>query len=815
MQVSRRIFTVFLASPSDVEEERTIAEIVVGFVNKSVANRSGWQIDLRRWEETPPSFGRPQDSINPLVNECDLFIGLLWERWGQPTGVYSSGFEEEFELAKARRKSGGVPEIWLIFKDVDPSKMKDPGKELSKVIEFRESQIRLKEVKFQPVRHAQDWKEKLQSWLTAYILDFAAQHPDIKQQALETPILSSTNAGTAIQISSLSLDSSLPLQLKAASAALSTAAANDALDIFGSDKDLSEFEVARLFLLSGTLISHRYTNLVFGTHEINLLYKHRGHLDAATEEKNEILRSVIGTVGAVNPGWFWFQDVDDRAIFDQLFKFSIDDAVDDVRIGALDLLTVSRFEIPRESWPLLPLHHESWNVRTSAFKYLAVMGDENTIELLDSAVTTAEDSLSIADMRDARFRILSRLKPDAAFAEAISKDEFVSSETLTLLEECASNVGEHVLLQGVESSWEQMKRLCARELARRGHLATEVAHKLVQDSSLSIRAIALESLAEKGNLPGPRLVRDALKDPDADSRALYGGFANAMVGKKDEATPDADSIIVIFYSTQNIGATLAAVDWYTVDGPLAYKALALNHFEAIESTIREDIVDGFRRIKEESFRRYEEAGGREAAKRLESMLEKFDDFTKSQFTEAALLGLAKNGMSGDAEIAKPYLSQDIFSLRDAAVKVVCRFGDSGYASDLLKIAKETYGELQQEAAFGALKLSSNPLKTASELLCDDSTNLVKVAFSWMLSQDSRDLSDVIRDFLHDKNAEFRLRSLYWLCKRLQKSDMETTLMTYIENGTYYYDVVTWFDRLLYAPPRLREVFARKLEQDAT
>ena len=163
MQVSRRIFTVFLASPSDVEEERTIAEIVVGFVNKSVANRSGWQIDLRRWEETPPSFGRPQDSINPLVNECDLFIGLLWERWGQPTGVYSSGFEEEFELAKARRKSGGVPEIWLIFKDVDPSKMKDPGKELSKVIEFRESQIRLKEVKFQPVRHAQDWKEKLQS----------------------------------------------------------------------------------------------------------------------------------------------------------------------------------------------------------------------------------------------------------------------------------------------------------------------------------------------------------------------------------------------------------------------------------------------------------------------------------------------------------------------------------------------------------------------------------------------------------------------------------------------------------------------------
>ena len=756
-----------------------MAEIVVGFVNKSVANRSGWQIDLRRWEETPPSFGRPQDSINPLVNECDLFIGLLWERWGQPTGDYSSGFEEEFELAKARRKSGGAPEIWLIFKDVDPSNMKDPGKELSKVIEFRESQILLKEVKFQPVRHAQDWKEKLQSWLTAYILDFAAQHPDIKQQAIAAPILSSTNAGAAIQTASLSLDSSLPLQLKAASAALSTAAANDALDIFGRDKDLSEFEVARLFLLSGTLISHRYTNLVFGTHEINLLYKHRGDLDAATEEKNEILRSVIGTVGDVNPGWFWFQDVDDGAIFDQLFKFAIDDAVDDVRIGALDLLTVSRFEIPLESWSLLPLQHESWNVRTSAFNYLAVIGDENTIEFLDRAVTNTEDSLSIADMRDARFRILSRLKPDAAFAEAISKDEFVSSETLTLLEECASNAGEHVLLQGVESSWEQMRKLCARELARRGHLATEVAHKLVQDSSLSVRAIALESLAKQGVLSGPQLVREALKDPEEESRSLYGGLAAGLMGGMKAATsPDTNSIIVTLFSRQNIETTLAAVDWYSIDGPLAYKALALDHFEIVESTIREDIVAGFSRIKKESLRRIEEAYGPEAVGQWESRLKGFESFHTSELTKAALLGIAKNGLPDAAEIAKPFLSQDTFGLRDAAVKVVCRFGDSGYASDLLRIANETYGELQQEAALGALKLSSNPLKTASELLCNDNTDLVKVAFSWMLSQDSHDLTDVIREFLHDKSAEFRLRSLYWLSKQLQKSEVVPVVRTF-------------------------------------
>src|SRR6185437_3642492 len=104
-----------------------IAEDVAAFVNKSVANRSGWQIELHRWEDTPPSFGRPQDSINSLVDECDLFIGLLWKWWGLATGDHSSGFEEEVERAKARRKTSGVPEICLIFKDVEQGGIEDPG----------------------------------------------------------------------------------------------------------------------------------------------------------------------------------------------------------------------------------------------------------------------------------------------------------------------------------------------------------------------------------------------------------------------------------------------------------------------------------------------------------------------------------------------------------------------------------------------------------------------------------------------------------------------------------------------------------------
>jgi len=67
-------------------------------------------------------------------------------KMGQQTGKYSSGFEEEFERALARRKATGEPEIWLVFRRPIPDKIKDPGPELSRVLEFRSRLASLREV---------------------------------------------------------------------------------------------------------------------------------------------------------------------------------------------------------------------------------------------------------------------------------------------------------------------------------------------------------------------------------------------------------------------------------------------------------------------------------------------------------------------------------------------------------------------------------------------------------------------------------------------------------------------------------------------
>lgn len=134
---SRQVLNVFIASPSDLKDERRATRVEVDEINHIFAREVGLHVELIGWEDTLPGAGRPQAIINQDVDSCDLFVGLLWCRWGSPTGEYESGFEEEFNRAKKRRQETGAPEIWMFFKEIEPARLSDAGPQLQKVIEFK------------------------------------------------------------------------------------------------------------------------------------------------------------------------------------------------------------------------------------------------------------------------------------------------------------------------------------------------------------------------------------------------------------------------------------------------------------------------------------------------------------------------------------------------------------------------------------------------------------------------------------------------------------------------------------------------------
>ncbi|QIL75424.1 hypothetical protein [Hymenobacter sp. HDW8] len=96
------LLKVFLASPSDVIDERAIAEEVIEDFNLTTGEYFDVRLELVKWEtHTYPGIGEDgQDVINKqLKDDYDIFVGIMWKKFGYPTKRFDSGTAEEFNRA--------------------------------------------------------------------------------------------------------------------------------------------------------------------------------------------------------------------------------------------------------------------------------------------------------------------------------------------------------------------------------------------------------------------------------------------------------------------------------------------------------------------------------------------------------------------------------------------------------------------------------------------------------------------------------------------------------------------------------------------
>ncbi len=107
MPITATVLRVFVASPGDVKEERKILEEVIRELNLTRFDQLGVILELVKWEThvSPGISTDAQAVINEqIADDYDIFVGILWTRFGTPTNRASSGTEEEFERAYARWK---------------------------------------------------------------------------------------------------------------------------------------------------------------------------------------------------------------------------------------------------------------------------------------------------------------------------------------------------------------------------------------------------------------------------------------------------------------------------------------------------------------------------------------------------------------------------------------------------------------------------------------------------------------------------------------------------------------------------------------
>lgn len=101
-------YKIFLASPSDLSDERASIDDVINELNLTFGKQNNLHLELLKWEtHSAPAIAinNPQEIINSDIgNDYDLFIGLLWKKFGMPTENAESGTEEEFLNAYNRFK---------------------------------------------------------------------------------------------------------------------------------------------------------------------------------------------------------------------------------------------------------------------------------------------------------------------------------------------------------------------------------------------------------------------------------------------------------------------------------------------------------------------------------------------------------------------------------------------------------------------------------------------------------------------------------------------------------------------------------------
>lgn len=134
------ILSVFVASPSDLDDERDCLEEVIRELNLQWTSRCV-RLELVRWEtHAYPAVGLdPQDVINKQIGEdYDIFVGLLWKKFGTATPRAGSGTEEEFNRAFARLSDGNKsPRILVYFKTAGADLSEIDPTELSRIRDFQ------------------------------------------------------------------------------------------------------------------------------------------------------------------------------------------------------------------------------------------------------------------------------------------------------------------------------------------------------------------------------------------------------------------------------------------------------------------------------------------------------------------------------------------------------------------------------------------------------------------------------------------------------------------------------------------------------
>ena len=175
--------------------------------------------------------------------------------------------------------------------------------------------------------------------------------------------------------------------------------------------------------------------------------------------------------------------------------------------------------------------------------------------------------------------------------------------------------------------------------------------------------------------------------------------------------------------------------------------------------------------------------------------------------------MAKHGNEDDIKYARRYFGKTAHGIADnAALKILFKYGNSSDVKKILEIASSAYGEKKKSALKTAYKLTKNKAALINKLLKDDDSDQSKIAINLLARGTSTKKIEIAKKLLNFKTEKRRLEGLAMLSEKYSSPQLEALLEEYIDQKSYYYNVVTWIDKCIYSKGQHRSFFHKELSR---
>lgn len=643
MSSTRKIIRAFLASPGDLQDERKAIRGAVEEFNDTWANVLGYQIELVGWEETVAGYGRPQHLINQDLDRCDLFLGMIWKKWGTPPdseGHFSSGFEEEFTRSVARRDKDGSPEISLFFKQIPDEFMADPGDDLKKVLEFQEKIIAGKKILYQQFTTMRDIETLVRKCVSAYVNRVRSE--DESSEIEDLPAKSAPSDSNEVSEDGADRDSS-PLSAEGfefLENLMERIRQPDSLNM------LSASDIARFRLLANSISKSGNQEMNVGVHDINILFAaHAQGLELGEKEMLALARLGFRHLTNENvPLWCWYSALEDSR-FNPVFPSSVFATNESETVGAISVLTALELDLPIENdvlkrdWFIDAWFAESSpaKVRNAALGYFAKCGTERDFAVAKKEYDRSDHGTSRSAL-ECMIEILLRTGQVTVAQKLVLESQFESlnSDLLESVLEGFEDLETSDLLLGLEHSNGQVRLRAMQSLHDKNALDISMAKRLSEDNDAQVRRGSLEILLKLGESFSVEEVKNILVQPQKQTGfgLLYSRNRAGSDKEGEELFRQYELDVLMKESEENLEKKVASSLLYD---NTAYFALASRYFRNHIDELRRDIDDKFSAYSEGQVRRTEaEFGDNNATQNLIKKYRDLEEHIRKDLTRKGL-----------------------------------------------------------------------------------------------------------------------------------------------------------------------------------